>query len=207
MNTEIMPEIKSNVVDLLESAKTDLDQFREELGKESVNVRDRYEALKKEMQRAVAQMKEMVRDNKILAKDIAETLRQKLALLEEQLVIQSDRLTESDLVHQLTRMKAIMEDIVAYLGSLSFYDLSLGRIHDRIYRYKIKLAILKLKVQLGTMKMKDVVMDARFDLNGKVHELRQLIGHSEEGLEKRWNHVRHELSEAYEHLHKAFTSK
>lgn len=207
MNTEIMPETKSNVVDLLESAKADLDQFREELGKESVNVRDRYEALKKEMHSAVTQMKEMVQDNKVLAKDIAETLRQKLALLEEQMLIQSDRLTESDLVHQLTRVKAIMEDIVAYLGTLSFYDLSLGRIHDRIYRYKIKLAILKLRVQLGTMKMKDVVMDARFDLKRKVHELRQLAGHSEEGLEKRWNHVRHELSEAYEHLHKAFTSK
>lgn len=207
MNNLMTPEMDSRVNEMLESAKADLEKFRNELGKDMVSVHDRYTQLKKELLEAIRQMKAMIDENKALAKEVADTLREKLSTLEAEVTKQSEKLSESDLVKQLVTIKEAMAEIVGYLGSIPVYDLSLSRIHDRIYRYKIKLAILKLKIQLGTLKVKDVVLDAKFDLKRKAHDFRTYAERSEENLGKRWKVFQHEITEAYEHLQKAFTSK
>jgi len=206
MNTQSTSEKSPVVVDLLETAQDDIEQFREELGHDQTNVHDRYEQLKGEIKSAIDQMRDMIRDNKALARDVAEALRFRLALLEEQ--VTTPKLdSKNDWLAQLSQIKLAMEDIVHFLGKVTTYDLSLSLIHDRIYRYKIKLAIIKLKVQLGVMQMKDTVMDARFDLKKKIRHMRDFASHSEKGLEKRWHEFHTEINEAYEHLQKAFTSK
>lgn len=206
MNSHGTSEKDPSVVDLLESTQEDLEQFRKELGQDQAGVHTKYEQLRHEIKDALHQMKQLVHDNKALAKDVAEALRQKLARLEEQ-VMTPRKDGDSDVLAQLTALKRVMEDIVKYLSKVSFYDLSLARINDRMYRYKIKLGIIKLRFQLGTMQMKDTVLDVQYDMKKKIHDLRDYVKDSEEGLEKRWNVFHHELSEAYEHLQKAFTSK
>ncbi len=205
MNTQPTPE-NSPVVDLLESAQADLEQFRKDLGHDQAGVHMKYDQLKGEIKGALHQMKEMVRDNKALAKDVADALRAKLSQLEEH-VAAPRKEGEAELLNQLTILKRMMEDIVRYLGKIDFFDLSLSRINDRIYRYKIKLGIIKLKFQLGTMQMKDTVLDVRYDMKEKINELREYMSRSGGGLEKRWHLFHHEISEAYEHLQKAFTQK
>ena len=39
----------------------------------------------------------------------------------------------------------------------------------------------------------------------KLQDLREYVGSSEEGLEKRWHLFHNEIKEAYDHLQKAFT--
>jgi ElaB/YqjD/DUF883 family membrane-anchored ribosome-binding protein len=195
MNDLKLPYTPPQIADMLES---ELTQFRKELSKDQVSVHDRYEQLKKELREAIAQMKDMLKDNKSLAKDVAETLRFRLALLEEQ--VHAPKVTEAEILEQLNRIRKATEDVVKYLGSLSIDDLSLAGLTDRIYRYKVKLAILKLRIQLGTLKMKDSFLDIRHDVTVKLRCSEKTVG-------KRWNVFHHEISEAYEHLQKAFTSK
>ena len=206
MSTQPTHENSPAVVDLLESAQSDLEQFRKDLGHDQAGVHMKYDQLKGEIKDALRQMKEMVRDNKALAKDVADALRVKLSQLEEHLAAPHKE-GDGELLNQLTIIKRMMEDIAKYLAKIDFFDLSLSRITDRIYRYKIKLGIVKLKFQLGTMQMKDTVLDVKYDLKGKIHELREYLNRSEDGLEKRWHLFHHEISEAYEHLQKAFTAK
>lgn len=198
MNDLKLPDSPPQIADMLESAQDELAQFRKALSKDQVNVHERYEQLKKELREAIRQMKDMLNDNKAIAKDIAEALRLKLILLEEQ--VHAPKVTEAEILDQLNRIRKATEDVVKYLGSLSIDDLSLAGLTDRIYRYKVKLAILKLRIQLGALKMKDTVLDIRHDVTVKLHRSENTIG-------KRWNVFHHEMSEAYEHLQKAFTSK
>ena len=198
MNNLITPDSPPQVVDMLESAQAELAQFRKELSKDQVSVHDRYEQLKKELREALRQMKDMLKDNKALAKDIAEELRLRLVLLEEQ--VHAPKVSEAEVLEQLNRIRKATEDVVKYLGSLSIDDLSLAGLTDRIYRYKVKLAILKLRIQLGALKMKDTFLDVRHDVTVKLRRSESTIG-------KRWNIFHHEMAEAYEHLQKAFTSK
>jgi hypothetical protein len=198
MNDLKLPDSPSQIADMLESAQAELAQFRKELSKDQVSVHDRYEQLKKELREAIAQMKDMLKDNKSLAKDVAETLRFRLALLEEQ--VHAPKVTEAEILEQLNRIRKATEDVAKYLGSLSIDDLSLAGLTDRIYRYKVKLAILKLRIQLGTLKMKDTFLDIRHDVTVKLRLSEKTVG-------KRWSVFHHEISEAYEHLQKAFTSK
>ncbi len=203
MNSLMTPEMDSRVNEMLESAKTDLTRFRKELGQDMVSVQDRYSQLKKELLEAVRDMKAMLAENKAVARAISAEIRQKLDVLETQVQQQSEKLSESELAQQLANIKRAMTEVVRYLGTLDFYDISLSNIQDRLYRYRIKFAILKLKLQLGSMQFKEVVMDAKVDWKKKIHEFRG----AEERIEKRWKVFQHEIAEAYEHLQKAFTSK
>lgn len=198
MNDLKLPDSPPQLADMLESAQSELAQFRKELSKDQVKVHDRYEQLKKELREAIRQMKDMLNDNKAIARDVAEALRLKLMLLEEQ--VHAPKVSEAEVLEQLNRIRKAMEDVVKYLGSLSIDDLSLAGLTDRIYRYKVKLAILKLRIQLGALKMKDTVLDIRHDVTVKLHRSESTVG-------KRWNVFHHEISAAYEHLQKAFTSK
>jgi hypothetical protein len=193
-----LPDSPPQIADMLESAQDELAQFRKELSKDQVKVHDRYEQLKKELREAIRQMKDMVSDNKAIAKDVAEALRLKLVLLEEQ--VHAPQVGEAEILEQLNRIRKATEDVVKYLGSLTIDNLSLAGLTDRIYRYKVKLAILKLRIQLGALKMKDSVLDIRHDVTVKLRRSENTVG-------KRWNVFHREISEAYEHLQKAFTSK
>jgi hypothetical protein len=206
MNTTTNPECGPESVNMLESAQEDLEQFRKELGHDQVNVLLRYHQLKTEIKEALGQMKAMIQDNKVLAREVTESIQQKLLQLQQQ-VETPDQLSGGDMVSQLSNIRRLMEDIVKYLGKITVYDLSLARINDRMYRYKIKLSIIKLKVQLGTMQLKDTVLDTRHDFKKRVSDLRDFVEQSEEGLERRWKVFHHEISTAYEHMQKAFTSK
>lgn len=198
MNNLMIPDSPPQVADMLEAAQTELSQFRKELSKDQVSVHERYEQLKKELREAIRQMKVMIDDNKGLARDIAEVLKAKLALLEEQ--VHAPKVTEAEILEQLNKVRKATEDVIKYLGTLSLDDLSLAGLADRIHRYNVKLAILKLRIQLGALKIKDTFLDIRHDLDVKFHRSGTTLG-------KRWNTFHRELGEAYEHLQKAFTSK
>lgn len=207
MNTQTTSGTSPQVVDLLESAHADIEQYQKQLGLDQASVQERYDNLKEELRTAVSQIKDMVSENRSLSREIANALRERLTSLEEQVNAQMPKLTEAELLEQLVRIRRVMTELIRYLGGLSFYDLSLASIHDRIYRLQIKLAILRLKFQLGAMETKDKTMDLRRDVKKRIHQLRETAQHSEEAIEKRWDIFRHEVTAAYEHLQKAFTSK
>ncbi len=207
MNTEITPERPPHVADMLESAQADIEQFRKELGKEQGNLHGRYEQLKKELRQAIGQMKDMVKENKALAKDLSEALRERLSALEAEVQSQLPRVSEAELHEQLTRIRHGLDEMVTYLSGLRVYNFSLARLLDNMYRYRIKFAILRLKLQLGALEVKDSFLDIRHDVKVKIHDIRSKMERSGVDMEKRWDHVRDEVTAAYEHLQKAFTSK
>ena len=198
MNHLMTPDSPPRVVDMLESAEAELAQFRKELSNDKAKVHDRYEQLKKELRVGIRQMKEMISENKGLGKDMADALKLRLLQLEEQ--VRLPKASEADVLAQHENIRKAAEEVVKYLGSLSLEDLSLAGLADRIYRYKIKFAILKLRIQLGALKMKDTVLDLRHDIRVNFHR-------SENRIEKRWGTFFREISEAYDHLQKAFTTK
>jgi hypothetical protein len=207
MNTETAPGTAPQVMDMLESTQADIEQFRKEIGQEQVSVQCRYEQLKQELQAAIGQMKELISENKDLARDIKDALRTRLATLEEQARVRAVLLTEVQFEEQLARIRKGVDDLVNYLGTLSFHDFSLASILDKAYRFRIKLAILRLRFQLGALEMKGAVLDARHDVKQRIRTLREKAERTEAQTEKRWNVFRQEMAEAYEHLQKAFTSK
>jgi len=207
MNKSLIPELNSRMEEMLESAKDDLSRFRKEVGRDIVSVQDRYVRLRKELIEAVRQIRSMIDESKDLSQDIVETLHAKLSRLESSLEKNAEKLSKTELADQLTILKDGMTDLVKYLGSLDFYDLTLSRLHDRFYRFKIKFAILKLKLQLGSLQVREVYLDTRFDLKKKAHTLRTRAVRAEANAERKWKSFQYEMSEAYEHLNKAFTSK
>lgn len=206
MNTQITPE-RPHVTDMLESAEADIELFRKELGKDQVNLHERYEQLKKELRQAIGQMKDMVKENKALAKDLSEALRERLSALETEVQSQLPRVSEAELHEQLARIRHALDEMLTYLSGLRVYNFSVARLMDNMYRYRIKFAILRLKVQLGALEVKDSFMDIRHDVKKKIQEIQSKMERSGGDLEKRWDHVRDEVTAAYEHLQKAFTSK
>lgn len=207
MNTETTPDSPPRVADMLQSAQAEIEQFRDALGKDQASVHDRYEQLKKELRHAIGQMKDVVKENKSLANDVADALRERLARLEEYVPPKVPGLPEADLEKQLTRIREGLDDIVSYLSGLRYYDISLAGLMDRVHRYRIKFAILRLRLRLGALEIKDTFLDLRYDARKKIHTLRQRADRAEEDLEKRWKVFRTELTAAYDHMHKAFTSK
>jgi gas vesicle protein len=192
---------------MLESAQADIELFRKELGKDQVNLHDRYEQLKKELRQAIGQMKDMVKENKALAKDLSEALRQRLSALEAEVQSPLPRVSEAELHEQLARIRHGLDEMITYLSGLRVYNFSVARLMDNMYRYRIKFAILRLKVQLGALEVKDSFMDIRHDVKKKIQDIQSKMERSGGDLEKRWDHVRDEVTAAYEHLQKAFTSK
>lgn len=207
MNKSLIPELNSSVGEMLESARGELSHFRKELGEDMASVHDRYVRLRKEMIEAIHQIRSMIDDTKDLSKDAVETLQAKLSKLESLLEKGVDTLGKTELVNELMLLKEGMTDLVNYLGSLDFYDLTFSRIYDRFYLFKIKVDILKLKLQLGALQVKEIYLDTRFDMKKKVHALRTKAVRAELTAGKRWRTFQHEMSVAYEHLSKAFTSK
>jgi hypothetical protein len=207
MNTHETTGTTPQVIDMLESTEADLAKYREDMDHGKASVIDRFEELKKEIEAAIKQMKITLAENKSLARNVAETLRVRLADLEERIQVHASRLSSAELEEQLNRLRGSMENLITYLGTLDLYDFSLANIQDKVYRFRIKLDILGLKFQLGALQVKEVVFDTRHDFKKKLHTLRTKVEQSEEDLEKRWGVFRHEIAAAYEHLQKAFTSK
>ena len=107
----------------------------------------------------------------------------------------------------LTGIRRILSGIIRDLGAERTFTGKLIQLADRIHRLKIKADILRLKIRLGAMDIRDVVLETRKTFKEKMATLRTYASRKEEMLGRRMHHFRKEVSEAYEHLNKALASK
>ena len=197
--------IVDKVIGLLHDTKAEIEQFWKEVGHERGEVALKYLELKEEMKTALQEMRELIQLNKAITRESVNSLNRKLIALEQQLLAAEEN-TSCDLVGHLTKIKTIMTGIVDDLCKEG-YNETFEKIHDQMYRFKIKLDILKLKLELGKMNMKDILNDAHHSLDKKIEILKDFSSESEETLRKRWKDFSHGVKDAYSVLNKTFTSR
>ena len=197
--------IVDKVIGLLHDTKAEIEQFWKEVGHERGEVALKYLELKEEMKTALQEMRELIQLNKAITRESVNSLNRKLIALEQQLLVAGEN-TSCDLVGHLAKIKTIMTGIVDDLCKEG-YNETFEKIHDQMYRFKIKLDILKLKLELGKMNMKDILNDAHHSLDKKIEILKDFSSESEETLRKRWKDFSHGVNDAYSVLNKTFTSR
>ena len=203
--TKSTNSIVDKVIGLLHDTKAEIEQFWKEVGHERGEVALKYLELKEEMKTALQEMRELIQLNKAITRESVNSLNRKLIALEQQLLAAGEN-TSCDLVGHLAKIKTIMTGIVDDLCEEG-YNETFEKIHDQMYRFKIKLDILKLKLELGKMNMKDILNDAHHSLDKKIEILKDFSSESEETLRKRWKDFSHGVNDAYSVLNKTFTSR
>lgn len=204
MKTEKTASLTDHLIELLETTKVELEQFRNEVADEKADVNLKYEELKNELFLAVQEMKDLLQYNKNVTQETARALKTHLEDLETQLEASAD-VTSVNLKTHLINIKGSLEKIVKDLGKQGMFDEALSTIHDRVIRFKIKAEILRLKFELGKMNVKDVVKDQSHEISQKIRDLKKSARETEHNLEKKWKGFSKELSETYSHIQKSFT--
>ena len=198
--------VAAEVVRLLEQSRSELENYRKTLMQDQRHLADHLEELRTELVESIAEMRKAFSDVRMLTAETSGRLMAKVEELQDKLSHLPG--TDPDLLRNwLTGIRKILSAIIRDLGGESSFTGKLARLADRVHRLRIKADILRLKIRLGAMDIRDVVLDTRRSFREKMATLRTYASRKEEMMGKRMNHFRREVSEAYEHLSKALASK
>ncbi|MEY3405889.1 MAG: hypothetical protein RL161_1319 [Bacteroidota bacterium] len=198
--------VAAEVVKLLEQSRNELENYRKALAQDQRRLADHLEELRSELIDSLTDMRTAFSDARSLTSETSQRLMVKVDELQEKLAHVPG--TDPDLLKNwLSGIRKILTAIIRDLGGEGMFTGKLVRLTDRIHRLKIKADILRLKLRLGAMDIRDVVLDTRRSFREKMATLRTYASRKEELLGKRIQHFRKEVSEAYDHLSKALASK
>lgn len=198
--------IAAEVVKLLEESRKELEHYRKALANDQRQMVDHLEALRQELQSSLSDMRKAFSDTRTLTVATSKRLLEKVQYLQDRLVHLPSN--EPELLKKwLTGIKRTLNEIIQDLGGENIFSERLARLVDQLHRLRIKADILKLKVRLGAMDIRDVVVGTRKSFRDQMASVRTYAAHKEDMIGKRLKHFRQEVSEAYDHLSKALASK
>jgi len=198
--------IAAEVVKLLEESRKELEHYRKTLSNDQRQMADHLEALRQELQSSLADMRKAFSDTRTLTAETSKRLLEKVQSLQERLEHLPSN--EPELLKKwLTGIKRTLNGIIHDLGGEHIFSERLAHLADQLHRLRIKADILKLKIRLGAMDIRDVVVDTRKSFRDRMTVVRTYAAQKEEMIGKRLKHFRKEVSEAYDHLSKALVSK
>lgn len=198
--------VAAEVIKLLEQSKNELEHYRKALAQDQRQLTEHLEALRSELKDSLSDMRVAFSDVRSLTAETSQRLMAKVDELQEKLAHLPG--TDPDLLKNwLSGIRKILTAIIYDLGGNGTFTGKLVRLTDRIHRLKIKVDILRLKLRLGAMDIRDVVLETRRSFREKMATLRTYASRREELLGRRIHHFRKEVSEAYDHLSKALASK
>lgn len=206
MEKTVTDQITDDVVRLLERSREDLEHYRRELGKDKAEVGRHIRELRMELMSSITEMRKVFSESKDLTIETARRLMDRVDELEKQI----KTLTEPEAERLRSRLIAIrkaLRDILIEMAGTGPFPMAMVVMGDKLHRLRIKADILRLRMQLGKMNLRDAVFESRKTLRDRVRRIRSYAQDSEESLEKRLRAFRKEVHDAYEHMNKAFTIK
>ena len=206
MEQHVTGKITDDVVKLLEQSRADLEHYRRELGKDKAEIGRHIRELRMELMSSITEMRNVFTDSKDLTVETAERLKHRVNELEKQIRTLSEPEAER-LRSRLIAIRRSIREILTDLSGSGPFPMAMVVLGDKLHRLRIKADILRLRMQLGRMDLRDAVFESRKSLRERVRRIRSFALDSEERLEKRLRSFRKEISEAYEQMNKAFTLK
>lgn len=206
MEKTVTDKITDDVVKLLERSREDLEHYRRELGKDKAEIGKHIRELRMELMSSITEMRKVFSESKDLTIETARRLGERVNELEKQI----RTLTEPEAERLRSRLIAIrrsLREILTDMAGAGPFPMAMVVLGDKLHRLRIKADILRLRMQLGKMNLRDAVFESRKTLRDRVRRIKSYAQHSEENLEKRLRSFRKEIHEAYEHMNKAFTLK
>lgn len=183
----------------LKKTAAELEEFQLQLALGKADASDKFEELKKGFNTAVHDVK-----TKLSKKDLdTNDLKKKLEEIQHLLAPCKVETRAAFLEQKETILNAI-EEIEKTLSS-SEVDKEYHLIFNtEVQKFKIKAEILRLQFEYGKLVSKKEFEAMKEDFVKKIDKLKVNFKESESSFEKYWDNFRHEMSDAYTHLKKAF---
>lgn len=198
--------IAAEVVRLLEESKNELEKYRHTLVTDQRQLTEHLENLRKELIESLEDMRKAFSDTRTLTAETSGRLLDHVRDLQDRL----RQLPGSDpeiLKNWLSGIRKSLTRMIRDLGGTSVFSRRILRLLDKAHRMKIKLDIVRLRLKLGAMDIRDAVADTRKAFRDRVAKIRTYASRKEQMIGNNLHHFRKEVSEAYDHLSKALSSK
>jgi predicted nucleic acid-binding Zn-ribbon protein len=196
----------SEVVKLLEASRTELEHYRKALADNQTALAEHLENLRKELSDSLTEMRAVFADTKVLTIETSGRLMARVQSLQE--ILTHIPGSEPALIKNwLLAIKRTLSGMIRDLGGESVFSGALARLVDRVHRLKIKVDILRLRLKLGAMDIRDAVVDTKNSFREKMAKITTYATQKEEMIGRRLSHFRKEVSEAYDHLSKALSAR
>jgi len=196
MNTDNTIDTADQIIQQLEATKKEIELFINELNLNNVTAEERYQKLKQEFKSSVDEMKTLLDQKSPMPADAASALLLTLSELKERL-----EKSEENTTHDISELIKGIKKGLKRLGTSLVNDISSNeiseKIHHQLQRYKLKFEILKLKLALGTLKVKYVGKDMQYRLNLKIQALAKFLRESKHSTEEKIQKARSMVNKIY----------
>lgn len=203
MNTDNTSGTTALIIQRLEATKKDIGQFLDDLSLENTDAQSRYENLKEELKASVREIRESLNRESFVSEEVAIALEVKLSAIDERLR-RSDGNTADHARQFIRAIKSILKEVNLALGKDGSFNEFLERTHDQLQRLRLKFEIIKLRLALGTLKVKYAGEEMHHLLSQKVEALSSFIRESQDNAEEKLRKFRLMVKKIYSEIEKIF---
>jgi hypothetical protein len=184
----------------LKKTAAELEEFQLQLALGKADASDKFEELKKGFNTIVQDAK-----TKFSKKDLdTDDLKKKFEEIQH-LLAPAKVETRAAFIEQKETILNAIEEIEQALRTSSEVDKEYHFVFNtEVEKFKIKVEILRLQFEYGKLVSKKEFESMKEDFVKKIDKLKVNFKETESSFEKYWDNFRHEMSDAYTHLKKAF---
>jgi hypothetical protein len=204
MNTDNTLSPSDKIVQHLQATKKEIEQFLYDLSLESTDAESRYEKLKEELKSAVKEIKESLNRKDSIPEDLAIAIQFKLSAIDEHL-----EKPNRDALGQAKQFSRLIQDVTKEIGKALSKDGVVNEFledtFDQLQRYRLKFKILKLRLALGSLRLKYAGEEMQHQLSQKVDALSIFIRECQYGAKEKLRKFRHMVNKAYSDMGKLYS--
>jgi DNA repair exonuclease SbcCD ATPase subunit len=186
----------NEIVEQLESAKKEIEQFIHELNQKDTNAEERLEKIKEEFRSQIREMKDSLDQRDLITEEVAKTLRVKLSSLEDQLQ-EPRRNALEDIELFMTKIKNVLKEIGDRSAKDNVFSEALEKIHNQMQHYKMKFEVMRLKLALGKLEIKYASKEAQVQVMKKINTLSSFLRGSEHSASETMKRFRSSVNKIY----------
>jgi hypothetical protein len=203
METSNQTKIADRIIDGLKKSIVEMEELRVQVALGKAEAKDLYEDARKKFKKILTEA-----ENKLAAaNDGAHNGAQKIRTLFESLQVQlalGKAETKDAFEEQKEKITRLLQDLENAIRSNETSNEYYTNMLMEMEKFKIKLEIIKLKYALKKMNARDEFEEKKKEFMSKFTELKERMLKKETGAEKKWDHFRGEITEAFGHLKNAF---
>ncbi|MGZ3898715.1 MAG: hypothetical protein ACXVNM_01880 [Bacteroidia bacterium] len=195
--------ITDKIIDGLKKAVVEMEELRVQLALGKAEARDLYEESKKKFNAYIHEAKISLENFKDKATSGASHIKPLLEALQLQLVLGKAETREVFEEQKKIITKSLLE-LEAIIRKNKTADEYYSKLLMEIEKFKIKLEIIKLRYELKKMGANEEFEEKKHEFLSKLNEIKsKMLGKKAEQKNK-WENFHDEITEAYQHLRKAF---
>lgn len=183
----------------LRKAAVELEDFQLQLALGKSEAFEKYQEVKKKFHAFMHEALNKLREDKVSVEELTMKFQQI-----EHLLISEKIEAKENFIEQKEKILALVEQIEDALKNTAVDKDFQIKINTEIEKFKIKMEILRLRLELGKLEVKKGFESLKLEFAERVDKIKHKLEEGESSMSKNWDHFTHEMSEAYKHLKKAF---